>query len=191
MFTGETVFQKISTLSGGEKSRVALVKILLEKSNLLLLDEPTNHLDIETKDLLLKALKEYGGTIIFVSHDKYFIENLATSILLIKDKKVEKYEGGLEYYLEKISKSDDAIHKNDKNKTSKISNKKERKRYEAEMRKKKSEELKPLLKEFEKIENEIENLEEEKENLTQLMSKPEFYEKNTGDYISDSNKRLT
>ncbi len=189
MFTGDIVFQKISTLSGGEKSRIALVKILLEKSNFLLLDEPTNHLDIETKELLLKALKEYNGTILLVSHDKYFIENLATSILLIKDKKIIKYNGGLSYYLEKTSLENGDI--NNKSKENPVINasKKDKKRYEAELRQKKSRVLKPIMKKFEKVEDKIDKLEKEKQEIIVEMSSPEFYS-NTSNYIADTNKKI-
>jgi len=190
MFTGDIVFQKISTLSGGEKSRIALVKILLEKSNLLLLDEPTNHLDIETKELLLKALKEYSGTIILVSHDKYFIENLATSILLIKDRKIIKYDGGLSYYLEKIGLEDgDINNKKLENSTDNL-NKKDKKRYEAELRQKKSKILKPMNKELEKVEEKIEVLEIEKEEALKEMSSSDFYNKSSK-YISDFHKKVS
>jgi ATP-binding cassette subfamily F protein 3 len=189
MFTGETVFQKISTLSGGEKSRVALVKILLEKSNLLLLDEPTNHLDMETKELLLKALKEYSGTIVIVSHDKYFIENLATSILLIKDNKIIKYDGGLDYYLEKFNQ--EKSENNEKNEdVINTSNKKDKKRYEAELRQRKFKVLKPINDELEKVEEEIETLENDKNLAVEEMSEPSFYNKDSL-YISNFHKRLS
>jgi len=189
MFTGDIVFQKISTLSGGEKSRIALVKILLEKSNLLLLDEPTNHLDIETKELLLKALKEYNGTIILVSHDKYFIENLASSILLIKNKKIIKYDGGLSYYLEKIGLEEGDVNNDKTENANNNINKKDKKRYEAELRQKKSKVLKPILEKFKKIEDNIDKLEKEKQELIIEMSSPEFYD-NTSDYIANVNKTI-
>lgn len=189
MFTGDIVFQKISTLSGGEKSRIALVKILLEKSNLLLLDEPTNHLDIETKELLLRALKEYNGTILLVSHDKYFIENLANSILLIKDKKIIKYDGGLSYYLEKIGLEDGDINNKNTDNSNDNVNKKDKKRYEAELRQKKSKILKPILEKFEEIEDNIDKLEKEKQKLIIEMSNPKFYD-NTSDYITNVNKMI-
>jgi len=191
MFTGDAVFQKISTLSGGEKSRIALVKILLEKSNLLLLDEPTNHLDIETKELLLKALKEYQGTIIIVSHDKYFVQNLADRILLIKDKKIIKYDGGLDYYFEKSDQeSNNIVADSDSNNTIISSaNKKDQKRYEAEQRQRKSKKLKPFLKKLENLEKEIERLESLKEKQLEEMSDPSFYNQNS-DYISKFNIKV-
>lgn len=89
LFRGEEVFKQVSVLSGGEKVRVALVKLMLKGDNLLLLDEPTNHLDIQGKEALEKALENFDGTMIFVSHDRYFIEKLATDIFVIKDGSIE------------------------------------------------------------------------------------------------------
>ena len=81
LFTGEDVYKKISLLSGGEKGRVSLAKLMLSKANLLLLDEPTNHLDIDSKEILEDALNHYTGTVLYVSHDRYFIQKTATRIL--------------------------------------------------------------------------------------------------------------
>ena len=87
LFRGDDVFKSLDMLSGGEKSRVALLKLLLKPVNLLILDEPTNHLDMHSKDVLLDALKDFGGTVVFVSHDRGFIENLSTRVLELKQKK--------------------------------------------------------------------------------------------------------
>src|SRR3954470_16786752 len=99
LFSEDDVFKKIGVLSGGERNRYALAKILLAPSNFLLLDEPTNHLDMRAKDVLLEALREYSGTVVLVSHDRYFIDNLATRIFEIEEGHVHVYPGNYEDYL--------------------------------------------------------------------------------------------
>ena len=99
LFSEDDVFKKIGVLSGGERGRYALLRLLLHPANFLLLDEPTNHLDLRAKDVLLDALMRYTGTVVFVSHDRYFIDNLATRVFEIGDGKVEVYPGNYEDYL--------------------------------------------------------------------------------------------
>ncbi len=99
LFSNDDVFKRIGVLSGGERNRYALARMLLAPSNFLLLDEPTNHLDMRAKDVLLDALKSYSGTVVFVSHDRYFIDNLATRIFEIEDGHVHVYPGNYEDYL--------------------------------------------------------------------------------------------
>ncbi len=99
LFSDEDVFKKIGVLSGGERGRYALLRLLLHPANFLLLDEPTNHLDLRAKDVLLNALMEYTGTVVFVSHDRYFIDRLATRVFEIGDGKVEIFPGNYEDYL--------------------------------------------------------------------------------------------
>src|ERR1700686_3106600 len=99
LFSEDDVFKKIGVLSGGERARYALLRLLLHPANFLLLDEPTNHLDLRAKDVLLDALMEYTGTVVFVSHDRYFIDKLATRVFEIGDGKVEVYPGNSEDYL--------------------------------------------------------------------------------------------
>lgn len=101
LFTGDDVYKKISLLSGGEKGRVSLAKLMLSKANLLLLDEPTNHLDIESKEILEEALNNYTGTVLFVSHDRYFIQKTATKILDLTGNALLSYDGDYAWYLEK------------------------------------------------------------------------------------------
>lgn len=101
LFSGDTVYKPIGVLSGGEKSRLALVKILMRESNFLILDEPTNHLDIITKELFQQALLKYSGTILIVSHDRYFLDNLINRIIEIRDGRIYDYPGNYSYFIEK------------------------------------------------------------------------------------------
>ncbi len=101
LFTGDEVFKRVGDLSGGERGRLSLAKLMLSKANLLILDEPTNHLDITSKEILEQALNRYTGTVLFVSHDRYFINRTATRILNLTDGKLFNYLGNYDYYLEK------------------------------------------------------------------------------------------
>ena len=98
LFSADDVFKRIGVLSGGERNRYALLRMLLHPANFLLLDEPTNHLDMRAKDVLLKALTDYTGTVVFVSHDRYFIDKLATRVFEVGDGRVEVYPGNYEDY---------------------------------------------------------------------------------------------
>ena len=101
LFTGDDVFKEISSLSGGERGRVSLAKLMLSEANFLILDEPTNHLDIASKEILEEALNSYTGTVLYVSHDRYFINQTATRILDLTNQAVVNYIGDYDYYLEK------------------------------------------------------------------------------------------
>ena len=98
LFTGEDVFKRIADLSGGEKGRVSLAKMMLSSANFLILDEPTNHLDITSKEILEEAIRSYTGTVLYVSHDRYFINQTATRIVELKDKQLTNYIGNYDYY---------------------------------------------------------------------------------------------
>ena len=105
LFRGDDVYKPLDVLSGGEKSRIALLQLLLSPVNLLVLDEPTNHLDIHSKDVLLQALRGFGGTVIFVSHDRGFIEQLATKVLHLEHGTYKYFVGGYQFYLEQMEKA--------------------------------------------------------------------------------------
>lgn len=101
LFTGDDVLKVVNTLSGGEKARLALAKLMMQKSNLLIMDEPTNHLDLDSKEVLEGALADYPGTILFVSHDRYFMNKVSTQVLEMVDKQIISYLGNYDYFIEK------------------------------------------------------------------------------------------
>ena len=109
LFSKDTVFKKVETLSGGEKARLALAKMLLQPVNVLILDEPTNHLDIPAKEMLEAALKNYEGTVLVVSHDRYFISQVANKIVELRDGELKLYRGDYHYYLEKIAEEKEKL----------------------------------------------------------------------------------
>ncbi len=164
LFKGDDVFKRINDLSGGERARVALVKLLLGGANFLILDEPTNHLDICSREALETALMEYDGTILAVSHDRYFIKKLATKIYHMADMQITEYNGGYDYFCEKQKKAEEEIVKVKKNEGGAVSYK-EQKRLEAEKRKKENQ--------IKKAEEQIEQLEGEIEGLNEKLLSPE------------------
>src|SRR5262245_22870946 len=99
LFSDDDVFKRIGVLSGGERNRYALARMLMMPSNFLLLDEPTNHLDMRAKDVLLRALQDYTGTVVFVSHDRYFLDQLATRVFEVEDGRVHVFPGNYEDYI--------------------------------------------------------------------------------------------
>lgn len=172
LFSGEDAFKKISLLSGGEKSRVALIKLILSKSNFLLLDEPTNHLDIISKESLEKALTNYDGTILTISHDRYFLNKAATKILYLDSLNgITEYQGNYSYYLEKKGRPTRFIEPPLQIEgMTKTAAREEKRKLKEQMLKKKQE--KELLK---KIEDEIAASEERIAELHQLMCLEEVY----------------
>ena len=160
LFTNDDVFKKVGVLSGGEKSRVALAKILLTKANLIILDEPTNHLDYNSKLVLQDALINFSGSLVIVSHDVDFLKPIVNKVLEIRKLKSTLFVGGIDYYL---SKRNSIIEQEDLNPnaiTEPISKtRKDQKRIDAEIRKKKHAATKVLKKEVTKLESDIENLE--------------------------------
>ena len=189
LFRGDDVFKSLNVLSGGEKSRIALLQLLLRANNLLILDEPTNHLDMHSKDVLMNALKDFGGTVIFVSHDRGFIEGLATKVLELKPGSHREFPGNYKYYMERIEAEEAGIvgqfergtgiatssvnstktseTKADATKSAGKLNWEEQKKIEAERRKNE--------KEVARLETEIAKAEEEKSALESKMALPEVY----------------
>lgn len=163
-FTGDDVFKKVKTLSGGEAGRLALLKLMLSKANFLMLDEPTNHLDIASKEMLETALSEYEGTIFVISHDRYFINKLATRIYYLDNEKITNYIGGYDYFLEHSKKAESE----EKTQAKSLSGKNEyllRKQRDAAIRKNKNH--------MQKCEKRIEELEEEIKQKESLLASPE------------------
>jgi ATP-binding cassette subfamily F protein 3 len=176
LFKSDDVFKKVGVLSGGEKSRVALAKILLTKSNFIVLDEPTNHLDISSKKVLQQALINFKGSLILVSHDVDFLQPIASIVVEIRKGEIQSFSGGIDYYLHKREelKIKDSEEKNVPGIES-ITTKKEQKRIEAEKRQAKYSATKRLVSEIALLEKKIEVLEVTKENLENTLAKPETY----------------
>ncbi|RLB71912.1 MAG: ABC transporter ATP-binding protein [Deltaproteobacteria bacterium] len=183
LFSGDDIEKKVKVLSGGERNRLALAKLLLRPANLLLLDEPTNHLDLQSKQILLDSLKKYQGTIVFVSHDRYFVDALATRILEVGAGKVESYPGNYDDFLRKKQALGDSSHSvnrveqnlcelsesdpsgDKKGRIQAHNTRKDRQRREQKQQK-----------ELSKVESQIEVLEEQFGKLEQKMAEPDTYQ---------------
>lgn len=182
LFRGDDVHKSLDVLSGGEKARVALLKLLLRPVNFLILDEPTNHLDMHSKDVLLDALKDFGGTVIFVSHDRGFIENLSTRVLELKPGQFRLFPGDYKYYMERLereangefSQNDELKSAAQPEKNSQKEEKTETKRSWEEQKKLESERRRAE-KNVKNLEEQILKLEEEKSSQEAQMAKPEVY----------------
>ena len=171
LFTGDDVFKPIQALSGGEKGRVSLAKLMLSEANFLILDEPTNHLDITSKEILEEALSNYEGTVLYVSHDRYFINKTATRILDLTNQKLVNYIGNYDYYLEKKEEltqiyAPDMQEAPAETKTSAVKlDWKQQKEEQARLRKKEND--------LKKTEAMIEELETRDSEIDEEMAKPE------------------
>ena len=173
LFSDDDVFKKVKVLSGGEKSRLTMAKLLLKQSNMLILDEPTNHLDFESKAILQTALKEYRGTIILVSHDIDFMRPFVNKILEFDKKHVKYFIGGIDYYLDKINL--DELRYETESKEKKESNRKLQKRKAAELRQKRHKATKDLKSKITSLEAEIHLLEETVKQCENDLTKVEVY----------------
>ena len=195
LFSGDDVFKKVEVLSGGEKSRLALVKLLLDPPNLLLMDEPTTHLDLSSVDALAYALDQFEGTLIFISHDVYFIRALANHVVHVNAGRLTHYPGGYQYYLDKTkaeseragltASGKDAFHRvpNQKGKVRDAGERalanprKDQKRQEAEQRQARSRERKAQQQIVHRLEKEIQELEARQAELVAELERPETYDK--------------
>jgi ATP-binding cassette, subfamily F, member 3 len=183
LFRGDDVFKPVSVLSGGEKSRLALVKLLLDPPNLLLMDEPTTHLDLASVDALIEALKQFEGTLIFISHDVHFIRALSSHVVRVEAGQLRHFTGGYQYYLDKTSQSARAALTSSSFSTANNASKpavpqadrKEQKRIEAEQRQARSRKKQEIQKRIAAMEKEIAELETKEKELTAELEKPESY----------------
>ncbi|WP_026908000.1 ABC-F family ATP-binding cassette domain-containing protein [Paucisalibacillus globulus] len=173
LFSGDDVLKPVQSLSGGEKARVALAKLRMQKANLLILDEPTNHLDIDSKEILEAALIDFPGTIVFVSHDRYFINKIADKVVEMQRNSATVYLGDYDYYLEKKQEEAElerleAVEKASNETIDKKLDFKEEKKRQSEHRKRE--------RQITKLEEDIEKLEEDLVILEEKMTEPEVYE---------------
>jgi ATP-binding cassette subfamily F protein 3 len=177
-FSGDDVLKKISVLSGGEKARVCLAKILLSPVNFLIMDEPTNHLDLASKEALEKALEQYDGTLLIISHDRYFLDKLVNAVVEIKEGNLQTYTGNYSYYLDKRETQNAEIQTREKFwpavETEGL-NRKEQKRLEAKARQKVSLVRNQLTSRIRQLELVIEQMETEKKEIEKMMGDPLFY----------------
>jgi ATP-binding cassette, subfamily F, member 3 len=196
LFTGDDVFKKIKVLSGGEKSRVALAKVLLSQANFLLLDEPTNHLDMQSVNILIQALQQYEGSYIVVSHDRYFVENIANKIWYIEDHQIKEYPGTYEEYEIWVEErglqsavSDKAVVSSappQKSSTQVTSNGNSQKNNSRSISNEDAQKLKKAQKQVEELEATIDGLEAKKSEAEAKLAEPAVY--NDAKALADLNR---
>lgn len=175
LFSGDDVLKTVSTLSGGEKARLALAKLMMQKANFLILDEPTNHLDLDSKEILENALIDYPGTILFVSHDRYFINRISTRVIELSSNGATEYLGDYDYYVEK--KREQAELKaleNEESSSTNYDTNKETSNYQLQKEAKRLERQKQ--RRLEEVERQIEELEQFILEQEQLLCEPEIYQ---------------
>ncbi len=177
LFSGDDVFKKVAVLSGGEKSRLALAKMLLQPSNLIVLDEPTNHLDMRSKGILQEALISFEGSLVVVSHDRDFLDPLVTKVVEVRNHRLKTYLGNVSDYIAAKDREAEAAAGESKEglRPEAALSDKERKRVEAELRQRRYERTKPVKEELARIEQAIATAEHRKEELEAMMADPEVY----------------
>jgi ATP-binding cassette subfamily F protein 3 len=170
LFTGDDAGKPVTSLSGGEKARLSLAKLMLQKSNTLILDEPTNHLDLDSKEILENALDDFPGTIVFVSHDRYFINRLATKVIDIHSKGAVEYLGDYDYYVEKKQEQEELLA--DKERASLVNNPPVANKQDDDREKKRQE--RRLTRSIDEIEDEITALDERIAAFQEELSNPDY-----------------
>ena len=175
LFSGEDVLKQVSSLSGGEKARLSLAKLMMKQANLLILDEPTNHLDIDSQEILESALKDYPGTIVFVSHDRYFINKIADRIVELSNKGATVYLGNYDYFLQKKEEEKERARLEEKSTHFEDKPKSSRKQ-SLEKRRKKQREERRRKRKIQELEQRIEKLEKKLNNVEAEMTKPDVYQ---------------
>jgi len=196
LFRGDDIYKPVKVLSGGEKSRLALVKLLLDPPNLLLMDEPTTHLDLASVDALIEALKQYQGTLVFISHDVHFIRALSTHVVRVEAGTLRHFGGGYQYYLDKTAQSARSALTSSsfsKNLTAPKSvvpqaDRKEQKRLEAKERQARSNKKSEIQKRITALEKEIADLEAKERDYAAELEKPETY--HSGGSATQINREL-
>ena len=174
LFTGDDVLRPVYGLSGGEKARLALAKLMMEKANFLLLDEPTNHLDLDSKEILEAALIDYPGTILFVSHDRYFINKIATQILEMQTTGTTLYLGNYDYYVEKKQEEKELEEMNEKEQQKNVLTPSSKSQFELDKETKK--EQRRRKRRMQEIEGRLEQLEQQLAENEEKLYQPEVYE---------------
>jgi len=178
--SGDDVEKKIGVLSGGEKARVSLSKILLSPVNFLIMDEPTNHLDTNSREALEDALQSYEGTALLISHDRFFLDKLVSRVFELKDGQLKQFEGNYTDYLHYKKIHEQRVDSNNnieetKSKNTSVKILKEKKKKEAELRQSISRDRKKLEKQISHLESKIEHLENEKEEIESQLANPEIF----------------
>lgn len=177
LFHGDDVFKKVSVLSGGEKSRLALAKMLLRPANLLIMDEPTNHLDMQSKTMLQSALSKFEGTLVIVSHDRSFLDPIVNTVLEFAPGMMKRHMGTVSEFLERRKADRKTIASEQRAGEKQKLSAKERKRSEAEQRNERRKQIGPLKEKLKKLENSIQRWESRKTELETMMAEEEFYKR--------------